>query len=154
MSKIQMNNEETNKASLRRLYNECLNEGKFEAAHELISLKFAIPSPTGGTGPESFKAFTKILRTAFPDIHFTVHEIVAEGERVALRWTWAGTHKAPFMNIPATQRRVTQEAVVIYRFESGMVVELNAQVDRLGFFQQLGVLPEMAVRPAALLSKP
>jgi steroid delta-isomerase-like uncharacterized protein len=141
----QFNPEETNQAVVRRLYDECLNQGKFEVADQIIAPDFISPGPEGGTGPAGFKKIAGSLRTGFPDIQFTIHEVVAENDRVALRWTWEGTHRGTFMNIAPTGKQVQQEAIVMFRLAEGKITELKAQVDRLGFLQQLGVLPALPV---------
>lgn len=141
-SSAELNNPgDANKAAVLRLYHECLNEGKFEAADQLISPGFIVPGPDGGAGPEGFKANALRLRAGFPDVHFTVHQLIAENERVALYWTWEGTHRGIFANVPPTGKRVRQEGMVIYRFEAGQVVEAKLVFDRLGVFQQLGAQP-------------
>lgn len=154
MNPSQLNLEETNQAAVRRLYDECLNQGKFEAADQFISPAFTGLGPDGGAGPAGFKAVVTRLRTGFPDIHFTLHDLFAANNRVALRWTWEGTHRGPFMNFPPTEKRVRQEGIVLYRFEGGQVVEARVQFDRLGFLQQLGILPEGIGGPAARPAKP
>jgi predicted ester cyclase len=127
--------EDARKAAVLRLYNECLNGGKFEAADQLISPGFIVLGPDGGAGPEGFKANALRLRAGFPDVHFTVHDLIAENECVALYWTWEGTHRGSFANVPPTGRRVRQEGMVIYRFEAGKIVEARLVFDRLGVFQ-------------------
>lgn len=137
------NLQDANKAAVLRLYDECLNQGKFEAADCLISSRFIVPGPEGGTGPEGFKANTARLRAGFPDVHFTIHDLIAEDERVAVYWAWEGTHRGTFANIPATGKRVQQEGMVMYRFAAGKVISARLIFDRLGVFQQLGVLPAL-----------
>ena len=143
MNSHELNEEETNKNVVRRIYQECLNEGKLEVAEQMIAPGFVSPGPDGGTGPEAFKTTASRLRNAFPDIHFNLQDLTAENDRVALRWTWEGTHLGAFMRFPPTGKRVRQEAQVMYRLAAGKIVSAVIQVDRLGFLQQLGVLPEI-----------
>jgi steroid delta-isomerase-like uncharacterized protein len=147
MTSHELNTEAVNQAAVLRLYDECLNQGKYDAADELISPQFIVPGPDGGTGAAGFKANANRLRAAFPDIQFTVHEIVKEDNRVALYWTWEGTHRGEFARIPATGRRVRQEGMVLYRFENGKVVQARVLFDRLGVFQQLGAQPSLPGAP-------
>ena len=152
---VKLNAEETNKAAILRLYDECLSQGQFEIADQFISSAFIASGPDGGIGLEGFKANATRLRTGFPDVHFTVHDLIAENECVALYWTWEGTHRGTFANIPATGKRIRQEGMVMYQFEAGKVVASKLIFDSLGVFQQLGTLPALpgvttTVRPAAI----
>lgn len=133
--------QETIKGTVLRLYNECFNQGKLEIADRLVSPSFTGFGPDGSSGPDAFKSNVAQLRSAFPDLHFTVHEIICENNRLALYWTWEGTQRGIFINIPPTGKRVHQEGMVFYRFNAGQVVEAKAVFDRLGVLQQLGVPP-------------
>lgn len=148
----ELNIQEANKAAILRLYDECLNQGKFEAADHLISSRFIVPGPEGGIGPEGFKANAARLRGGFPDVQFTIHDLIAENDRVAVYWAWEGTHRGTFANISATGKRVRQEGMVMYRFAAGKVVSARLIFDRLGVFQQLGAAPILPAAPA--FSKP
>lgn len=143
---------ETNKAAVRRLYEECINQGKFEIADELIAPEFITPGSDGDTGPAGFKANVARLRTGFPDVLFTLHNLLAEKDQVALYWTWEATHQGAFAGIPATGKPVRQEGMVIYRFKAGKAVAAKLVFDRLGVFQQLGVTPGLPAVPE--VSKP
>ncbi len=143
MNAIQPNRENTNKNIVRRIYDECLNHGRLATVDELIAPEFVNPGPNYGPGPEGYKMLVRTLRNAFPDIHFTLHQLIAEGDFVAVRWTWEGRHEGAFMNLPATHKRTRQDGFVMYRLENGKVAELNLLLDRLGMLQQLGVMPEL-----------
>lgn len=143
----EINTNEANKAAVRRLYDECFNQGLFQAADDIIAPEFIVPGPGGGAGAEGFKANVLRLRAAFPDVHFTIHKIIAENEHVALCWTWEGTHSDVFANIPATGKHVHQEGMVLYRFENGQVAEAKLMFGLLGVFQQLGILPISSIAP-------
>lgn len=152
MNRPQLNVEEDNKSAVRRLYQECFNAQKYEVADELISPQLVNPGPDGGTGPAGFKANAARLLNAFPDVQFTVHDLIAENDQVAVCWTWEGTHRGVFNNIPPTDRRVRQEGMVMYRLEGGKVTGSKVIFDRLGVFQQLGVTPEKPAAPTAVRS--
>ena len=141
MNDPKLNSEEENKAAILRLYHEYFNQGKHEVADQLISPGFIAPGPDGDSSPAGFKANAARLLTAFPDIHFIVHDLIAENDRVAVYWTWEGTHRGTFNNIPPTERRVHQEGMVMYRLENGKVTAARPIFDRMGVLQQLGVLP-------------
>lgn len=78
---------------------------------------------------------------AFPDLHFTVDDMVVEGDKVAFRYTWTGTHKGEIKGIPPTNKRVTMWEVEIDRFAGGKLAEVWARYDTLGLMQQLGLVP-------------
>jgi predicted ester cyclase len=82
-----------------------------------------------------------MLREAFPDLHFTVEDQIAAGDRVVTRWAGTGTHEGEFQGIPPTGRKVRISGIDIDRFASGKVVECWPEVNELGLLQQLGVLP-------------
>lgn len=126
------------KAIVNWLYAEFFNEGNSAIADELIS-----PDYMGSTGKglEGFKALILPLRQGFPDLHFKIEDMVIEDSRVAVRWTWKGTHRGPFAGVAATGRQVSNEGISIYRIEDGKIVESWAQMDRLGVAQQIGAAP-------------
>lgn len=100
-----------------------------------------------GWAPETldtagYKAVMSALLAAFPNSRFPIDEIVAEGDRVAVRHSLQGTHQAEFQGIPATDRPVRVNAIVIFRLENGKPAELWLNADFLGLMQQLGVVPE------------
>ena len=100
------------------LFAECLNEGDLSLADQLVSPDFTGPS---GKGPASFKAMISPLRQGFPDLQFTIQEMVAEGSRVVVRWTSHGTHRGMFAGTAATGRQVSNEGIGIYRVEDGKI---------------------------------
>ena len=146
MNREKFNSEESNRAAVARLYAECINQGRLDVADQIISSTFVASGPNGGTGPEGYKATIKHLLAGFPDIHFIVHDLIAENDRVAVYWTWDATHSGPFVGIPPTGKHVHQEGMVMYRFESGKVAEARVLFDRLAVFQQLGASPESMIR--------
>ena len=101
-----MNTEERNKAQFRRTYEEGLNQGDLAVADELIDPECLDHEahPGGDRGPESMRALITMLRTAFPDLHFAIEHVVAEGDTVAGRVTLSGTHEGPLMGMPPTGR--------------------------------------------------
>jgi len=149
MTGTKLNSEEANRAAVARLYQECINQGRLEAVDQIISPEFVATGPSGGTGPDGYRATVKHLLAGFPDVQFTVHNLVAENDHVAVYWTWDGTHRGPFAGVPPTGKRVHQEGMVLYRFESGKVAEAKVLFDRLGVFQQLSAFPESMMRQSA-----
>ena len=134
---------EDNKALNRRFVEEVINQGNTDAIDELIDpgvVDHAAP-PGFPTGREGAKQFAAMMRSAFPDLHQTIEDMIAEGDKVVMRSTWSGTHEGEFMGIPATGRQVTVSAIDITRVADGRLVEHWEQFDALGLMQQLGVVP-------------
>ena len=128
-----------NKKTVRKLYEDCMNPGNWDLLDQLIAAEYV--SPQGAKGPAGFKGVILGLKTAFPDIHYTVDDVLAEGDRVAIRWHWTGTHKAPFRVIPATGKSVSNPGMAIFRLHDGKVVSAALETDRLGFLEQIGAVP-------------
>ena len=131
------------KSIIRRLFDEGFNIGNFSLADEAIDpdyidhSTFATPVP----GVEGFKMRIANFRKTFPDAHFTVDDIFAEGDRVCFRWTMSGTDLGGFRDRPPTSRQVVVTGINIERFAGGKIVEHWSSPDNLGLFQQLGIVP-------------
>lgn len=134
--------EAENKEQFRRTYEEMFNEGDLALADELIAPDFLNhEAPPGKNyGPASMRGLITWLRTAFPDLHFTIEELVAEGDTVAGRVTMSGTHLGPFQGIPATGRSFEQAHMHFVRLRDGKAIEHRAVRDDLGMMRQLGVI--------------
>lgn len=134
---------EDNKALNRRFVEEVINQGNIDTIDELLDPGVVDHDAPPGfpTGREGAKQFFAIVRSAFPDLHHTIEDMIAEGDKVVMRSTWSGTHKGEFMGIPTTGRRVTVSAIDITRVADGRIVEHWEQSDALGLMQQLGVVP-------------
>lgn len=96
------------------------------------------PAPLDADG---HKEFMSALLAAFPDSYFIVDDVIAEGDKVAVRHRLQGTHQAELQGVPATGRQVEVGAIVIFRIENGMVAEAWLNADIMGMMQQLGVVP-------------
>ena len=134
---------EANKALVVRFVEEFWSGGNLATADQLMVPDVVIHAPEVG-GIEGLKAFCTALRTAFPDWHSTPEELVAEGDRVAERWTGRGTHRGDFQGIPPTRRRVAVPGVVFYRIEGDKITEFRGSFDMLSMLQQLGASPALA----------
>jgi len=134
---------EDNKALHRRFFEELFNQGNLENAYEIVTADYYNhnPSPGETPGAEGLKQFITTLRIAFPDIHFSVDDQIAEGDKVLSRWTATGTHQAEFAGIPATNRPIRVTALNIHRVVEGKIHEGWLNWDALGMMQQLGVIP-------------
>lgn len=136
--------QDANKELFRRGYHEMMNQGDLTHVEEMIAPDFVNHEAPPGMdrGPESMRGLVTMLLTAFPDLHFTIEDLVAEGDRVAGRLTMSGTHRGPLMGMPPTGRAVKQDHMHIMRFQDGKAVEHWGVRDDLGMMQQLGVIPE------------
>lgn len=132
---------EDNKRLVRRLY----TEGSIAAMSEFFApnLIYHDPPPIPGLKPglEAIKQTFRVFTAAAPDGNPVIHDLIAEGDRVVVRMTAAGTHTGELMGIPPTGKRLEMSGIVIYRFEGGKIVERWAQHDFLGLMHQLGVIP-------------
>jgi steroid delta-isomerase-like uncharacterized protein len=139
-------NEADNKARFRRTYEEMLNRGDLSVVDEVIAPDFLNHEAPPGMdrGPESMRGVVAMLRTAYPDLQFTIEELIAEGDIVAGRVTMRGTHRGPLMGMPPTGRSVRQAQMHFVRFRDGKAVEHWGVRDELGLMQQLGVMPGRA----------
>lgn len=137
--------EAENKARFRRTYEELLNGGELSVADELVAPDFVNHEAPPGMdrGPESIRGLATMLRTAFPDLRFTIEDLVAEGDTVAGRLTMSGTHEGPLMGMSPTGRSVRQDHIHIVRFRDGKAIEHWGVRDELGMMQQLGVIPPL-----------
>ena len=128
-----------NKQTVVTLF-ETFNQGDLTRIDQLVGPDYV--GPQGDKGPSGFKAVVVGLRTSFPDLHYTLNDIVAEGDQVAVQWRWTGTYQAPFRGFPATGKAVANTGAGIFRVKAGKIVAGTLEPDRLGFLEQLGAVPE------------
>lgn len=102
---------------------------------------FHAPAPTGESGTRALEYVWETLLRVYPDLHLTVEDLIAEGDRVVGRTTVTGTHRAELMGIAATGRPVTYAEIFIMRFAGGRVAEIWGVVDVFGQLKQLGAIP-------------
>ena len=136
---------EANKAIARRFLEEAFGQGNLTVLDEIISPNHVDGGPGAlpgiPSGPEGTKMLITAYRNAFPDIHFTIDEQVAEGNTVVTRWTGQGTHNGELAGMPATGMPATVVGVGVDRIENGKIVESWGLFDQFGMLQQLGVIP-------------
>lgn len=140
---------EANKAVVRRWF-QAFNDGDMTAeaavrAPEFLAHVAGLAGPLDGAGWQQFIA---AFLTGFPDLRLTIDDLLAEGDRVAVRWTLHGTQLGAFMGIAPTGKPVTISAIEINRISDGHVAEHWVVLDQLGLLQQLGVLPAPGQTPA------
>lgn len=133
---------ESNKQVIRRLFDDVLNGGKLGLLDTLVGAAYVDHSPASGQAPGTagVKAKVAALRAGFPDLRFTLEELVGEDEVVAARYHWRGTHRGSFLGIPPTGRTVLVRGMDFYRLRDEKIVEHWDIVDDLGMLTQLGDL--------------
>ena len=132
---------EDNKAIVRRFMEEFVRKGNLAVADEIFTADFighyGLPeSPKRGS--EAMIQRLTMLRTAFPDVRYTVEDEIAEGDKVVHRLTGHGTQQGEFLDIPPTGKQATWTGIAIYRIANGKIAERWVNVDNLGTVQQLG----------------
>jgi steroid delta-isomerase-like uncharacterized protein len=133
---------EDNQAKSRRFFEDVWNQGNLAVVDELVAATFVdhgLFPPVQGL--EALKHYVGMYRTAFPDAHFTIEDIISEGDKVVARFTATGTHQGTLLGIAPTGKQVTVTGINITRYEKGKVVEGWNNFDTLGMLQQLGAVP-------------
>jgi steroid delta-isomerase-like uncharacterized protein len=133
-----------------RFVEEVWNQGNLAVADDVLDAAYVEHSATTETpakvpGPEGIKRFVQMFRAAFPDIVFSIDEMIAEGDRVAVRLTGVGTHRGSLGDLPPTGRAVRIHGAAIHHVKDGRIAETYEFVDKLGLRQQLGApdLPDL-----------
>ena len=132
---------ETNKAIVRRYFDQVLNEQKHGLAEEFVAENIELHGSGLAPGLEVVKQWLSMFAAAFPDGQYTIEDVVAEENRVVARTTFNGTHQAEMQGIPATGKAVSVPSITIFRLENGKIAEGWLVNDNLGMMQQLGVIP-------------
>ncbi len=149
---------EENKTIVNRFYQELWNERNLDVADEIFAshclthqLQSGAEIVSAVRNPEAVKHHITEWLTGFPDLHFTVEQILAEGERVMTQSVMQGTHTGIWLGIAPTGKHLSVRLSVIHRIINGKIVEDWVLVETLGFFQQLGLVPstEDILSPAA-----
>lgn len=131
-----------NATVVRRFVDEVITQGDIDSASQFVweDVVEQVPFPGQGPGIEGLKDVLRGMRAAFPDLVFSIQEQVAEGDKVASRFEWTGTHQGPFLGVPATGRFVRVWGIVIDRLEAGRIKDTRIIMDIFGLMMQLGVL--------------
>jgi steroid delta-isomerase-like uncharacterized protein len=132
-----------NKVLVRDIFEKGLNEGQVDlianrTADDFIDHDIHVETGIAG-GPEDMRQALKLIIQGFPDVHVTIEDIIAEGDRVVVRNTWRGTHRGVFNGIEPTGRPIEIGGIVIWRIEEGKIAERWANIDTAGLLRQLGV---------------
>ncbi len=130
-----------NKKTLHRFYDEVLNQGNIDLIDELATSDYIEHDPLPGQG-EQLQGLkdrvNAILKGLSPK--FTIEDVVAEGDKIVVRWTNSGTNNGEFMGMPPTGKSFTIAGIDILRFENGKMAEHWHVVDQLGMLMQLGIV--------------
>src|SRR5215475_8328721 len=122
-----------NKLLANRVWEEVWHRGDLDRVDELFAPDFVRHDPGRELhGPEENRQFIKSYRTAFPDLHFTVEDQIAEGDKVCVRYRFQGTHLGAFLGMPPTKKRITYSGIIIYRMLNGRIAEQWTEADVVG----------------------
>ena len=143
---------EQNKAAVRRLIEDHWNGKSAEHVAELFTPNATLHTPDGVLNGLQGAAFLlHAYATAFPDFHMTIHDMIAEGDQVVVRWTLAGTHKGPLLHIPPTGKRFdVPNGIGIFKMTDGKVEVGYFAWNKFELLQQLGVIPGAGAAPASV----
>jgi steroid delta-isomerase-like uncharacterized protein len=134
---------QNNSAIVRRFIEETINQDQIDSAAQFAweDVVEQVPFPGQGPGLEGLKDVLRGMRAGFPDLHFSIEEQIAEGDKVVTRFEWTGTHRGEFLGVAATRRSVKVWGMVIDRLQSGRIKDTRIIMDTLGLMMQLGVFP-------------
>jgi steroid delta-isomerase-like uncharacterized protein len=134
-----------NKVFAYRILEEFFSQGNLNDIAELFSPDIVIHDPDKELrGLEQVKQGIMHLRAAFPDLHYTAEDMIAEEDKVMIRFTGRGTHRGEFRGVPPTDKDMTYTGIMLLRFVDRKVVDYWAVSDVLGIFRQLGVILPLA----------
>ena len=126
-----------------RMYDEVLSQGNLDALDDIIHTDFVEHEQMPPGMPNDRRApaaFTTMFRSAFPDLHASIEDIVQQGDKLAIRSRMSGTHKGEFMGIPPTDNKFDVQAIDIVEFRDGKVIAHWGLTDAMAMMQQLGVM--------------
>lgn len=134
------------KSVIEDLFNQGFNEGKLEIVGACVcsDVVHSLVGSPDMHGLEGMKQYIITLRTAFPDLHEQLDEIIAEDDKAVLRGTLSGTHLGVLRDIPATGNKITMPFVTVLHFRNDKISRAWTVLDRLEYMQQLGVIPRAA----------
>lgn len=131
-----------NVKAVSRIWVEIWNQGLLATCDEVFAPGYIGHLPLMDVkGPEEFKQLVSAYRNAYPDVHLTVEDVFADGDRVAVRWTSRGTHQGSIMGIPPSGNKVEVMGISLFRMANGQVAEEWEGFDTLKMMQQIGAIP-------------
>jgi steroid delta-isomerase-like uncharacterized protein len=137
-----------NKAILMRHFNEVLNQGQLSVVDEIYTSDYALDAPVRSDGSSQARGMTQgteqlkqrvtLFRTAFPDIHFSMDEVIGEDDTVVVRYTYRGTHEGAFAGVEPSGRSIAIQGILIAHLTNGKIQEAWSAFDSAELMQQLG----------------
>jgi len=142
--------EQDNKAVARRYYEEVLNQRKVDLLDEVAAEDYVEhdPFPGQGNGRADLKARVQLLQDAFDPLEFTIKDIIAEDDKVVVRWKNAGNNSGSFLGMPPTNKDISIAGIDIHVVRDGRLAEHWHVVDQLTQLQQMGLIPTPDGGPA------
>ena len=135
---------EKNKKFILTYTEDFWNKHNIDAFDKYFASDFVYHSSDGDMNAEQYKGLCQAYFAAFPDLHITTCDQIAEGNKVMKIWTAKSTHKGDFLGIPATGKEIVVQGIEMFLIVDGKIAELWGSMDNLGMLQQLGVVPIMA----------
>jgi predicted ester cyclase len=136
---------QTNKQIVASIFSEGINKNNSAVINALIHPEYENHGMPGtAPGVEGFRQVVSTFLNAFPDMSVTVQDVVAEGDMVATRGYFDGTHAGELMGIPATGRKVRGNYMDFWKIKDGQAIENWVQMDFAGIMQQIGAMAEPA----------
>lgn len=134
---------QSNANIVRCFVEDVINKGDMDAAAKYVweDVVEQVPLPGQGPGLDGLKDILRSMRAGFPDLDFSIKEQITEGDKVASRFEWTGTHRGTFLGVPATGKSVRVWGVVIDQLQEGRIKETRIIMDTLGLMMQLGAIP-------------
>ena len=136
---------EQNKALVIRITEEVANRGNFSVVDDLVAPEYVGHSPTHSAGEargrEGYRGFYQTLRGAFPDLEFTIEDLIAEGDKVVSRWRARGTHRGEFRGLHPTGKSGEVAGTSLFRITDGRIVECWTNADDFSLMQLVGAIP-------------
>lgn len=142
---------ERNKAVIRRIFDEIINQGKLDVADELLTpdTDVHVPFADPGDGPQALKKIVGGLREGFPDLHLEIDEILGEDDLIAVSWhSTQQTHLGSYRGLPPTRKAVRISGIDMMRLRDGRVSMFSMHLDELGAVRQMGVVPPEGISSA------
>ena len=131
----------------RRFFDDVFNKGDMKTVDQIFAPDYVGYSSANLSrpirGPAGIKRFVTMYRKAFPDIRFTFEDVIARGDRIAVRWTTTGTHRGALFGIAPTGKKMTVTGIGIAQIVNGRIRVSHSEVNMLGMAQQLGAVPDL-----------
>jgi steroid delta-isomerase-like uncharacterized protein len=143
----EMSATEDNKRVVRRVFEDAINSRRMDLLNELIADDYVgAQGVTASSGRATFTGSIQALIDGFPDLQYKLEDLVAEGDRVTVRWQWKGTHRGTYRGpggvYPPTGTQVSNDGMAFFQVKDGKVQRSWLLTDRLGFLQEIGAFPK------------